>query len=336
MWVAMNAQTAQALNKMNAKFYAALASEFSATRQSKWQGWERVAGLLREVFGEDLAREVCGEGALSCVNVASVSAAGLANNRMGEKTRDVVEAAKHLSCVDVACGNLRFQKFLLESFPNASFDFLCLDNCESLKAEGYFGEISKNARANLQFSQCDIVTCLLDDAPLPMRKEQAQLVSSFGFMHHIPGFSARAAFLRQLFETAAPGGLIVVSLWRFMNDPKLAKKAHTSHEKALVALQKELCCSTNGGSAFCDITSDANALDVSALATSALDLDKNDYLLGWQEQGEYFRYCHYFDNEEIEALIATALDTGLVSLQDRFDADGRTEALNTYLVFRRK
>ena len=323
----MNAQTAQALNKMNAKFYAALASEFSATRQSKWQGWEHITCLMREVFGE---------GVLSCVDVACGSAAGLANNRMCEKTRDAATASKHLSCVDVACGNLRFQKFLLESFPNASFDFLCLDNCESLKAEGYFGEISKDARANLQFSQCDIVTCLLDDAPLPIRKEQAQLVSSFGFMHHIPGFSTRVSFLQQLFEATTPEGLIAVSLWRFMDDPKLAKKAHVSHEKALVALQKELEDSTNGGSAFCDITPDANALDTSTRTNSALDLDKNDYLLGWQEQGEYFRYCHHFDNEEIEAIIATAIDTGLVSLQDRFDADGRTEALNTYLVFRRK
>lgn len=327
----MNTQTAQALNKMNAKFYAALASEFSATRQSKWQGWERVACLLRDVFGEGLAREVCGEGALSCMDAAYGSAARLADSQMREKTCDAVATTKHLNCVDVACGNLRFQKFLLDAFPNVSFDFLCLDNCENLKAEGYFGEISKNARANLQFSQCDIVTCLLEDAPLPMHKEQAQLTSSFGFMHHIPGFSARAAFLRQLFDATAPSGLIVVSLWRFIDDQKLAKKAHASHEKALAALQKELEGSKNGGSAFYDITSDANAL-----ANSTLDLDKNDYLLGWQEQGEYFRYCHHFDNEEIDALIATAIDTGLVSLLDRFDADGRTEALNTYLVFRRK
>ena len=46
------------------------------------------------------------------------------------------------------------------------------------------------------------------------------LVVAFGVAHHVAGAERRRAFLRQLASFARPGGLVVVTVWRFGREPR--------------------------------------------------------------------------------------------------------------------
>ena len=48
----MDNATAQNLIDLNTRFYAKHAASFSATRSTPWEGWQRVADLARERFGD--------------------------------------------------------------------------------------------------------------------------------------------------------------------------------------------------------------------------------------------------------------------------------------------
>lgn len=229
--------------------------------------------------------------------------------------------------LDVACGNVRFKGFLESALPNVTWDYHAVDACEQLVG----------APAGVAFTSCDIVSALIEGRALPFVPRgsegkgvasvsgssigdacedaacrgagsegvNADLTVCFGFFHHVSGREARECLLRALCAATVPGGLVAVSLWRFMNEPGLAKKAHESHEAALKHFSEQGLC---------------------------LRLDSNDYLLGWQQAQGVFRYCHYFTDEEVKALAASVSD--VAQLADCFRADGRTGNLNEYLVFR--
>ena len=229
--------------------------------------------------------------------------------------------------LDVACGNVRFKGFLESALPNVSWDYCAVDNCEQLVG----------APAGVAFTSCDIVSALIEGRVLPFvpRGSEGKGVASvsdssigdacedaacrgagraaagadltvcFGFFHHVPGREARERLLRALCAATVSGGIVAVSLWRFMDDPGLARKAHESHEAALKHFAEQGLC---------------------------LSLDANDYLLGWQQIQGVFRYCHHFADEEVMALAASVSD--VAQLADCFRADGRTGDLNEYLVFR--
>ena len=185
--------------------------------------------------------------------------------------------------LDVACGNLRFERFLRERRGASAFEFTCLDSCGELAAD----------RDGITFTECDVIDLLVKGEALPGGFDSAV---SFGFMHHVPSRELREKLLRALVESVRSGGTVAVSFWRFMRDERLVEKARRTTAEAL------------------------GALDV--------NLEEGDYLLGWNDLPGAYRYCHHFDDDEIDAL-AQGLD-----VLDRFDADGRTGALNTYLVLR--
>ena len=72
----------------------------------------------------------------------------------------------------------------------------------------------------------------------------------------------------------------------------------------------------------------AQALDELRLPT----LDQGDFILGWKNKPNAYRYCHHFAEEEIDALAASVADRADVAA--RFLADGRTGDMNSYLVLR--
>ena len=192
--------------------------------------------------------------------------------------------------LDVACGNGRFRQFLQQEMPQVQVAYRGVDSCAPLAG----GEVE----------QRDIVTELLNGA-FDLGKQEADLTACFGFFHHVPGAEARQTLLRALCAATRPGGLVAVSLWRFMDEPNLAAKAQASTKRAL----EHFACQG-----------------------VSLELDENDYLLGWQTQQKYFRYAHHFTEAEADALVAATAP--LAALEDRFLADGRTGTLNEYLVFR--
>ena len=122
-------------------------------------------------------------------------------------------------------------------------------------------------------------------------------------MHHIPSTEARCTLLQRLAEMLAPGGIGAVSLWDFAQDPRMKAKAEASTARAKEAL-------------------------------GLPDLEEGDYILGWQDDEDAFRYCHSFSEGEMNA-IAGSLPAH-TRLIERFQADGRTGTLNTYLVFERE
>lgn len=117
--------------------------------------------------------------------------------------------------LDVACGNLRFKKFLDERINH--FEYLGVDACTEL--------LHLSHQEQPCFQQLDILANFLtgDDWTKQLPRAQYNYIFCSAFFHHVPGADWREQLLRQLFDLLAPGGLLVFTLWQFMVDPNLAK-----------------------------------------------------------------------------------------------------------------
>lgn len=201
---------------------------------------------------------------------------------------------------DLACGNLRFEVYLEEALPYADVRVHAVDSCDELAAS------ARGLALPVTYELSDIVGGLIAGAPLRElhHAPQVDMAVSFGFLHHVPSEQLRVRVLEGLIDAVRPGGCVAVSLWQFMNNPALAAKAEATHAQAGAAL---------------------------GLAADAFD--EGDYLLGWKNVEGAWRYCHHFSDGEIERLIAAM--TPSARLIDTFEADGRTGAMNRYLVLQR-
>ena len=206
-----------------------------------------------------------------------------------------------LSVFDLACGNLRFERYLAEALPHVDVRAYTVDSCDELAADVGIPAIS------VTYESSDIVGGLIAGAPLSElhHAPQVDMAVSFGFLHHVPGEEPRVRVLNGLIDAVRPGGCVAVSLWQFMNNPALAAKAHATHAQAS-----------------------------KALGFAADAFDEGDYLLGWKNIEGAWRYCHHFSDEEARRLIDAV--SPRARLVDVFEADGRTGAMNKYLVFKRR
>lgn len=249
---------------LTGEFYRANAESFSQTRQSPWQGWVR---LLEVMDARAAEREL-------------------------------------LRMLDVACGNLRFERYLADALPGRMLSGWAVDNCEPLVEAGErseFGPLSRIAFQNLDVIERLSAGCLREALEAP--DASCDLAVSFGFMHHVPLERWRVELLRALVAKVRSGGFVAVSFWRFLNSDKLAGKAKETTSRARAEL-------------------------------GIPELPPNDYLLGWQDTQGLYRYCHHFDELEIERLLAAVADSA--ELVSRFEADGKTGNLNEYVVLRVK
>lgn len=249
---------------LTGEFYRANAESFSQTRQSPWQGWVR---LLEVMDARAAEREL-------------------------------------LRVLDVACGNLRFERYLADALPGRVLSGYAVDNCDPLVEAGERNE--SDALSRMSFQNLDAIErlsagCLREALEAP--DASCDLVVSFGFMHHVPLERWRVELLRALVAKVRSGGFVAVSFWRFLNSDKLAGKAKETTSRARAEL-------------------------------GIPELSPNDYLLGWQDTQGLYRYCHHFDEPEIERLLAMMADSA--DLVSRFEADGRTGNLNEYVVLRVK
>lgn len=201
-----------------------------------------------------------------------------------------------ITVMDIACGNLRFERFLdQEGFSGVAYG---IDACASLLNEEAPESFTVFRR------QTDIIHLLaqgdsLESLQLPF----CSLTACFGFMHHVPTEELRMRLMDQLVRITKPGGLCVVSLWRFMQDERLVNKArsvtdHARRDRGIVL--------------------DAHG----------------DAFLDWQGDSQTLRFCHSFTDAEADRLVQKAEDAGSCLLDD-FTADGRTGSMNRYLIFRR-
>ena len=120
----MGIDVARRMNALNARFYRENAASFSQTRRSGWPGWERC-----------LAEFERGDGV----------------------TADSHSAVRDTAChvLDLACGNLRFARFLADAGLKSVF-YLGMDDCPEL-AEG----ASPPDAWDVSLRRLDIVSALL-------------------------------------------------------------------------------------------------------------------------------------------------------------------------------
>lgn len=259
----MDDSTARELIALNSRFYAEHAASFSATRSAPWEGWRRVADRA---------------------------------------ARALPPSDRELRVLDLACGNLRFERFIeADAVRPACID--AVDNCDNLGR----GALLPGVR----YHSIDILEALIagDGAgtdPFPqLAGARYDLCACFGFMHHVPGSALRRALVAALCGHVAPGGVLTLSFWQYLRDPRLARRAAA-----------------------------AGALREEDPALAGLQLEAGDGFLGWQDDPSPLRYCHSFTEEEVDGLAALAADLGFEEA-GRWSADGPAGDLNRYLALRR-
>jgi SAM-dependent methyltransferase len=140
---------------------------------------------------------------------------------------------------------------------------------------------------------------------VPFRGGCFDAVAAIGLLHHLPSFELRRALVSDLLRVARPGGILALAFWQFGADPRF--------EGRRVPWER-------------------------LPAVDRAQLEPGDRLLRWGSAGETtrleppLRYCHYTEPAEAHRLLE-ALDGEVV---DSYHADGRSGALNLYLVSRRR
>ena len=174
-----------------------------------------------------------------------------------------------LRLLDVASGNMRFEKHLARVLPQTTLLATCVDSCGELACEF----------EGCDFVEMDVVAALVQgESPAVRWGDGYDAVASFGFFHHVPSTKLRQALLAELVAATAPHGLVAVSLWRFASDDKMRAKAERTTAEAIASTPLEA------------------------------HLEDGDYLIGWNNVPGVFRYCHSFDKHDVDALAASVPD----------------------------
>ena len=200
--------------------------------------------------------------------------------------------------LDLACGNLRFERFLAESLPGCAIDAWTFDACDELVFSGCAPDVT------VHHQNLDVTAELFAGSDLSAILSQCRCDISvcFGFMHHVALPRHREQILEALVGAVRPGGLVALSFWQLSQSDRLLAKAQAMTEHAT----REL---------------------------GLTGLGPGDYLLGWQDRTDVLRYCHDFSESELDEL--SAMVSSKVQEIARFSADGKEGNLNRYLLLKR-
>jgi hypothetical protein len=72
--------------------------------------------------------------------------------------------------------------------------------------------------------------------------------------------------------------------------------------------------------------------DIKNIGLKKKDLEKNDYLLGWDNMKNVYRYCHYTDDNEIDELVAKSR----LKIVYSYEYTGSSGKLSKTIVCRKK
>ena len=375
---AMSRAAVRALCQLNTEFYERNAASFSQTRTAPWEGWRRCMaacgfdGLDEAALDQPVNAQAAGQPAngQAADQAADADAQAFGDQSDEQATKNPafhgqasaihpidgpftegiaacdqaaamgLPAPRSLtrSVLDIACGNLRFEAFLANTYPHIDWSFFAVDNCEPLVASG-----QEDVAKKVHFTCEDIVSNLLDglpaaepaNVPALAAATPFDLVVSFGFLHHIPSFDLRQQFLLEALSQVKPGGYLVVSFWQFLNDPAKRAKIEQTHAEALAFFAGCAETHTNDRDALdrragSSSSSNLNPSDLKPPVFFAGSLEPNDYFLGWKNEPDNYRYCHHFSNEEIDRII-TALAPH-ATVVESFSADGKPSNLNRYVI----
>ena len=155
----MDTKFAQMLCQLNNDFYRDQAVSFSDTRHAKWPGWECCLKAVSSVFLD--------------------------------QSNSVV--------LDVACGNLRFEKFLASQLLERQIQVWALDSCDELLPQTCAGTLVEKVNADgadtpdatdvhlqINYLHCDVMEAIGSSKVFTYGIPQADISVSFGFMHHVP------------------------------------------------------------------------------------------------------------------------------------------------------
>lgn len=188
--------------------------------------------------------------------------------------------------LDLGCGNGRLAVFLDHHLQQV--DYVGVDAEIRLLDEAR-RQTAGLRRTRVTFLQLDLTTAGWDEAIGPGRFD---VVVALAVLHHLPGRDARSAFVTAAARCRRPGGVLILSTWRFSHVPRLRRKI----------------------------------VPWETIGLSAADVEPGDYLLSWQQTG--LRYVHECDETEMAELAAAA---GL-RLHAHFRADGKEGDLGLYSI----
>ncbi len=175
-----------------------------------------------------------------------------------------------LTVLDAGCGNGRFGVFLHERLhptPSTPLNYTGLDASAPLLERARAALAGRDGLI-LHLRQHD-----LTEQPLDLPSQD--VITLFGVLHHIPGAAERAKLLRSLAAMLHPGGLLVFTVWRFLDFARFRER--------IIPWPQDI------------------------------QPEPDDYLLDWRRGPYSLRYCHHTGDAELDSLIAatglTQIDT---------------------------
>lgn len=136
-----------------------------------------------------------------------------------------LQAGDTVRILDLACGNLRFERFLADG--GMQVQAWAVDNCDELVALGHGEAATADTPYELHYQHVDVMEALLSSVALEslITAPPCDLSVSFGFMHHVPMHINRERVLRALAACTRPGGIIAISFWQFAHNKRFLSKA---------------------------------------------------------------------------------------------------------------
>lgn len=258
----MNSDSANRLIELNRQFYQSFAGPFSETRRRLQPG---VVRILDEIHpDQDILDLGCGNGELW---------KALVNN--GHRGRYI---------------GIDFSLPLLKTVGISVSNYQIIEQPASSEAI---------EEALLRYRACFVEADLFKSGwGKNLAKRSFRVILAFACLHHIPGETNRAILVKSINQLMPPGGLFFLSVWQFLNSPRLIKRMQSWE---MVGLKGD-------------------------------QVDPGDYLLDWKHGGYGLRYVHHFTEEELTQLATTH---GF-QVTEQFNSDGEGSKLALYQIWRKQ
>lgn len=190
--------------------------------------------------------------------------------------------------LDVGCGNGRLARALQAA--GLTLRYTGVDSSARLLALAADNTAGLST-VHVQLLRADV---LAEGWTAALTGQRFDTIALLAVLHHIPGRAQRAQLLRTLSSLLGDQGVLAISTWQFLSEPRLRRKI----------------------------------VPWSQVGLAEGDVEAGDYLLDWQRGGFGLRYCHLVDEGELQELAAAA-DLAMV---ERYLADGPGQNLNLYAV----
>lgn len=202
----------------------------------------------------------------------------LKNKHFREGWKDI-NFNDYSNVLDIAAGNYRLFEYL--SSLNFTGSYSALEN-----SKDFVNYYKQNFLNSFKLFKIDAIS------DLDKVGDKYDLITCFGFTHHLPSLKLRVKWLEQVGKLLTNKGKFIFTTWNFdtLNSFKNIKKEIKGSFKAS-------------------------------------DLEEGDYFIDWDNKGIY-RYCHLYTSNEISQILD---EIGLV-LETTFVSDGKNGKSNTYYI----